>query len=283
MYCQYKRRNFLEKPEKSLLEDHQPAIDSLTARFERAEQAIALILSGVAVGATAGQLRAAQVVVARELSALMSDVVKWIGANVPRMYRRAAEDAARSMVLRLPAGVFEERLRQPVHTESLQSLAEDLLSDMARATEEMSKDAKKRLREIGRRQLRKAMERTNPIARVPDFRAETAEHEIVFTDRSGRKWKASKYARLCLLTQSGVLLNTASVNTGLQFGSPGVRVSDGDYDEVCRRARGQVWSLNFALRNPLHHPFCKRSFAPLSPAWRGKLDRVLPGERELVA
>lgn len=268
------------------LEDFDPAIDDLTARFERAEILVAGILGGVAAGATAQQLAQAQRQVAAVLQNLLTECVRWIETTIPAAYRDGAEQAAKDMVLRLPRGVFEERLRQPVHIITLQSLAEGLLDDMAAATENMGRDAKKTLREIGRRQLQKALARTNPVARVPDFRAELGEQGIAFVDRANRRWRPSVYAKTVLLTQTGSILNAGNLNTALMFGSPGVAVSDGgpgDVDEPCRIANGQVWSIAYALAHPLEHPRCRRSFAAKSPAWRGTLDKVMEGERKEVA
>jgi len=43
-----------------------------------------------------------------------------------------------------------------------------------------------------------------------------------------------------------------------------VQVSDGtDFDDACREADGQVWSLDDAAANPLQHPRCTREFAPV--------------------
>lgn len=268
------------------VEDFEPRIDELTARFSRAEILIAAALGTVAAGATPQQLEQAQRRIAAILQNLLTECVAWINQTIPAVYRDGAEQAIRDMALRLPRGVFEQRLRQPAHTLSLESLAQGLLDDMAAATSNMGRDAKKTLREIGRRQLQKALARTNPIARIPDFRAELEEQGVSFVDRSGRRWKASRYARVVLLTQTASILNAGTVNTALQFGSPGVRVRDGgpgDVDEPCRVADGQAWSIAYFAAHLIEHPNCRRSGAALSPSWRGTLDRTMPGEREMVA
>lgn len=260
-------------------DEFDPAIDRLTDRFASAETAIAAILAGVgaaSAAATPAQLREAATRIAGILSALLRETARWIEAEVPQMYRKGAEEAARSMALRMPADVARALVRKDVHRQSLKDLAQNLLDDMARATENMYRDAKRTLREIGRRQLQKAMARTNPMARVRDFGVETEEHEIAFVDRAGKRWRIANYAEMALRTQTAVLLNAGSLNAALELGSPGVRVSDGgpgDVDEPCERANGQVWSLPYAIAHPIEHPNCRRAFAPLPRSWRGKVDR----------
>lgn len=267
-------------------EDFDPAIEDLTARFERAELLIAAALGGVGVGATARELREASRIIEAILATLLAETVAWIERYVPEMYRQGAEEAARSMVLATPGEVARNLLRSDAHLQSLDALARNLLDDMARTTEYVNRDAKRTLREIGRRQLTKAMARTNPAARIPDFRAEMEEQGVKFVDRSGRRWSMSRYAEMSLRTQSAVILNAGAGNAALELGSPGVAISDGgpgDVDEPCRVANGQVWSVAYWLAHLIEHPNCRRSGAPKSPAWRGVLDRVMPGEIREVA
>lgn len=267
-----------------MIEDFEPRIDELTARFSRAEILIAAALGTVAAGATPQQLGQAQRQIAAILQSLLTECVAWINQTIPAVYRSGAEQAIRDMALRLPR-VFEERKRQPAHMLSLESLAQGLLDDMAAASENMNRDAKKMLREIGRRQLQKSLAQTNPVSRIPDFRAEMEEHMLAFVDRAGKRWRPAVYAKTALLTQTGAILNTGNLNTALEFGSPGVAVSDGgpvDVDEPCIEANGQVWSVAYAMANLLEHPRCRRSFAAKSPSWRGTLDRATAGEKELV-
>jgi hypothetical protein len=267
-------------------ESYDPAIEELAARFERAELLIAGILGGVAARATPAQLREAAAQVAAVLQALLEATARWIEENVPEMYREGMREAARSMALELPGEALERMARQETHGIILRSLAEDLLSQVAASTQNVSEDAKRRLRDIQRRQLQKAMARTNPMARVPDFRAEAEEHAIAFTDRRGRRWGMRSYAEMLLRTHSAVILNAGSLNAAIELGSPGVKVSDGgpgDVDEPCRRANGQTWSLAYALTHVIEHPQCRRAFAPLPRGWRGTLDRGAEGERLEVA
>jgi len=42
-------------------------------------------------------------------------------------------------------------------------------------------------------------------------------------------------------------------------------VIDGtEWDEECREANGQTWSIQKALANPIAHPNCVRTFVPYS-------------------
>jgi hypothetical protein len=259
------------------LEDLDPAVDELVERWELAEAAIAAILAGVAAGASAGQLRDAATRIAEILAALLLETTRWIEHYAPEAYRLGARDAAISMALELPREAAREVVDSDTHRLNLQLLAQDLTDDVARATDHINRDAKRILRGIAKRQLQKAMARGNPLARVPDFRAEMEEQGIAFVDRSGRRWKPSTYGRMLLLTHSAIILNAGVVNTAMEFGSPGIRISDGgpgDVDEPCRRANGQHWGVGYALTHPIEHPQCRRGFSPLPRSWQGELDKV---------
>lgn len=64
-------------------------------------------------------------------------------------------------------------------------------------------------------------------------------------------------------TETGTALNMGSL---LAYGDAGVtkvEVLDGDEDEACSAANGQVWTLEKAQAEPLAHPNCTRAFSPL--------------------
>lgn len=50
-----------------------------------------------------------------------------------------------------------------------------------------------------------------------------------------------------------------------------VEVFDGDYDEECAAADGEIWTLDQAEENPTEHPNCQRGFSPvvLEPEYSG--------------
>ena len=72
-------------------------------------------------------------------------------------------------------------------------------------------------------------------------------------------WRADRIAR----TETAQLYNVGTVLAARQMGFTHVEVSDGDEDEDCAAANGQIWTLAQALANPTAHPNCERSFAPI--------------------
>lgn len=66
-------------------------------------------------------------------------------------------------------------------------------------------------------------------------------------------------------TETAIAYNTGAVLSYRQNGIDEVEVSDGDEDEECSEADGEVWDLDEALSNPTAHPNCRRSFAPVIP------------------
>jgi hypothetical protein len=73
-------------------------------------------------------------------------------------------------------------------------------------------------------------------------------------------------------TETGFAYNRGGLKMYDESGVKLVYVTDGDYDEDCRAANGQVWTTEYASINALQHPNCVRTFAPcLEPG-------VLPDE-----
>ena len=118
---------------------------------------------------------------------------------------------------------------------------------MAKATLNISDDAKDTIREIARRRLAASLDNgTNARDEARRFEAEMLERGVSFIDRGGRKWNPRAYAEMTLRDATTDVSNEANLNTAAELGSPGVRVFDsgpGDTDEPCERANGQAWSL----------------------------------------
>lgn len=63
-------------------------------------------------------------------------------------------------------------------------------------------------------------------------------------------------------TETAIAYNQGAALGYKQAGIEQVEVSDGDGDDECAEADGQVWTIADALANPIAHPNCTRSFAP---------------------
>lgn len=66
-------------------------------------------------------------------------------------------------------------------------------------------------------------------------------------------------------TETAIAYNHGALLTYDQNGISEVEVSDGDEDEDCAEADGQIWSVDDAMEEPTAHPNCVRSFAPVLP------------------
>jgi hypothetical protein len=64
-------------------------------------------------------------------------------------------------------------------------------------------------------------------------------------------------------SEISVAFNVAALAAYHQIGVREVEVIDGTDQDGCAEARGQVWSVDKALVNPIDHPGCLRSFAPI--------------------
>jgi hypothetical protein len=63
-------------------------------------------------------------------------------------------------------------------------------------------------------------------------------------------------------TETGTAYNLGAMIAYESAGVDKVQVLDGDEDETCAAADGQVWTLDEARDNPLGHPNCTRAFTP---------------------
>lgn len=66
-------------------------------------------------------------------------------------------------------------------------------------------------------------------------------------------------------TETAIAYNTGALLAYRQNDVDQVEVSDGDEDEECAEADGEIWDLDEAMANPTAHPNCRRSFAPVLP------------------
>lgn len=247
----------------------------LVERFSAAEAAITSVIASALVGGlSAKAMRSALSEISAVIGELMGEVVRWTEVVVPRIYRAGLERASASMGLPDHPAALRRLTSSQDQRQSLQALGEALVEDMAAATDNMSKDAKRVLRQIGATRQREAMARVNPRAAVSDFASEMEESGLAFVDRARRRWDPRDYAEMALRAQTGSILNAASVNAAIELGSPGVRVFDGtEDDDACREANGQTWSLAVAGANLIEHPNCVRAFSPLPASRSVTLDR----------
>jgi hypothetical protein len=64
-------------------------------------------------------------------------------------------------------------------------------------------------------------------------------------------------------TESGTAYNRGALLAYEDGGVTRVEVLDGDEDEACAAANGQIWTLEEAAAEPIAHPNCTRAYAPV--------------------
>jgi len=70
-------------------------------------------------------------------------------------------------------------------------------------------------------------------------------------------------SRTIARTETGMAYNMGTLLTYAKAGVTKVVVHDGDEDDDCKEADGQVWTIEEAQSNPLAHPNCQRAFSPI--------------------
>lgn len=63
-------------------------------------------------------------------------------------------------------------------------------------------------------------------------------------------------------TETAIAYNHGALLAYGQNGIDHVEVNDGDDDEECAAADGEIWTLDEAMADPVAHPNCVRSFSP---------------------
>lgn len=64
-------------------------------------------------------------------------------------------------------------------------------------------------------------------------------------------------------TETATIYNLSALSGFEQIGVVRVEVLDGEHDEACKQARGQIWSVTYARSHALEHPNCIRQFVPI--------------------
>lgn len=74
---------------------------------------------------------------------------------------------------------------------------------------------------------------------------------------------SAERALMIARTETAIAYNHGAALGYKQAGIEKVEVSDGDGDDECAEADGQVWDVAQALAEPIAHPNCTRSFSPV--------------------
>ncbi len=80
-------------------------------------------------------------------------------------------------------------------------------------------------------------------------------------------------AEMIARTEVALAESRGKTDSYKEAGIERVYVYDGDYDEECAEANGQIWDLEDAEANPLAHPQCERDFRPLTREEREENDQ----------
>lgn len=126
---------------------------------------------------------------------------------------------------------------------------------IAERVTQISETTRDRLRDTIASVFEDARDGGDPVT-VPGIRSAIQD---AFTEFSTQR------AQLIARTETAIALNHGQLFGYLASGYSYVVVSDGDdFDEECAAADGQIWSIEYALSNPIEHPNCERSFTEIS-------------------
>lgn len=162
-----------------------------------------------------------------------------ITPTIARLWQTGFREAAR--------GLLEANIGIPFHDASI--FAQERAGWLVRELDEVTRE---RIREVLGRELGPAFD--NPDV-TPAHLAEVLQAEF----------DAMSQARAEMIARTETAYAAAYGNAAVwqRAGVEEVEISDGDYDEACAAADGQVWSLAEYLANPLEHPNCTRAGIPV--------------------
>lgn len=219
----------------------------------------------VRLNAQANRLAELADVAAHQVDDLARQTRAVLGSELPAVYRAGASVTSAAV-----GGSFT--FTQP-HRAALEVLAADTYADVLTATRFVEDDAKRFVRDMGRRltgftltggdtarQQARALERE--LAREFGRRGIGA---VQYAD--GSRHGFGEYADMLLRTKTGVAYNAGTTNQARQIGIVVVEILDGSLCGLTAHADNQLANgllvpIEIAEAYPLAHPNCRRAFAP---------------------
>lgn len=123
--------------------------------------------------------------------------------------------------------------------------------------------------------IKKGLEEGKPVASIGGKHSVkgTVAHDLEKLAIRDRKFKYVRIAR----TETASIQNKAALSRFTKNRITHVDVVDGtDFDEACREANGQRWTVEYAQTHELEHPNCTRTFTPvITDDWEAESEEVL--------
>jgi hypothetical protein len=143
------------------------------------------------------------------------------------------------------AGAFDMAYINPVALQYAQNRAADLIGTGTNPAYSIADST--------REWLNSAVTQAIQDGLTPDQLRQSIVENYAFSDN--RAWTIAR-------TETAFAYNTGSLGHAQVRGASKVKVFDGDHDEECTEADGQVWTIGYAMSNLIQHPNCVRSFSP---------------------
>jgi SPP1 gp7 family putative phage head morphogenesis protein len=176
-----------------------------------------------------------------DMTSFSRDLNQVMNPIIYQIYINGMEEAAKEL-----SGSF---VRDPKYHEYANDYATQRAAELAGT----SKNPKYALTDSTREMLRNDLVNMMDEGLTPAEIAKNLENDYAFSET-----RAMTIAR----TETGFTWNRGTIKMYSETGVKLVYVHDGDYDEECRAANGQIWSADYAQINALAHPNCVRSFSP---------------------
>jgi hypothetical protein len=180
--------------------------------------------------------------------------MKLLGDNLVNIYLDSADEAAAEISFKAESGDFFQTLANNY----MRDRTADLVGKRVLADGSVidNPNPKFSIEESTRDMLKSDLETYMHEGQTPAEIAKNIQDSYAFSET-----RAETIAR----TETGNCWNNAGLDTCEAGGGDKVTVFDGDYDDACQTADGQIWTIAYARDNALSHPNCVRSFGWADP------------------
>jgi hypothetical protein len=239
------------------------AADELIAAYARAQNQIDAELAEIVDIESATRRRRRLVALSNEIESLRRQLdqqaQEWTDQDHVAIYEAGAVEA----------GIGSFSWTQ-LHVDAINDAASRTYNDLLAATEHMTSDAKKLIRNSAKKEvLDKLIMGRTAVQAGTELRGELARNGIsAVIYRDGSRHGIADYADMVLRTASATSYNVGALNQGTQEGAKYAVLHDGIGcclygHHVGPAANGLVVPLSTALAYPISHPRCRRSVSIL--------------------
>ena len=226
---------FLTKQGKAIAKDIKKRLESAEKMAKDAAENSLLTAAELAALQQKAKEKATAIIAAYESNTWTPELVDLLNDPLVAIYLESMDDAAAVVATIQSSFAVDESLHQAA-TDYAEKRTAELVTKLDQSTRDM---------------LRSDLSDYMNQGLTPKEIATNLQDNYAFSET-----RATTIAQ----TETGFAYNDGTLTTYNAAGYDKVTVYDGDYDEDCQVAQGQIWTLGYAREHPKAHPRCRRNF-----------------------